>query len=178
MFDWKLQQNVRFRLDALGVFRTAGDLTDRRSDLGYLLRTELRAGEVPAYGAEVRAYDAVVPVEDWGLHNAEIGWSAFLFQRDYRDYYLSKGLGGRGFVQPRGRFTSPSTCGMSGRRAWRRATRGPCSATISRGAPTRRSMRDTTTVSGTVTLDTRNDRTDPTAGGSCRPSSRARTART
>src|SRR5213595_1335030 len=93
MFDWKLQQNVRFRLDALGVFRTAGDLTDRRSDLGYLLRTELRSGEVPAYGAELRAYDAVVPVEDWGLHNAEIGWAAFLFQRDYRDYYLSKGLG-------------------------------------------------------------------------------------
>src|SRR2546426_10681957 len=59
-----------------------------------------RSGEVPAYGAELRAYDAVVPVEDWGLHNAEIGWAAFLFQRDYRDYYLSKGLAGRVFVRP------------------------------------------------------------------------------
>src|SRR5439155_850317 len=72
MFDWKLQENLRFRLDALGVFRTAGDLTDRRSDLGYMLRTELRSGEVPAYGAEFRAYDVVLPVEDWGLRGAEV----------------------------------------------------------------------------------------------------------
>src|SRR5205823_12719359 len=83
MFDGKLQEHLRFRLDALGVFRTAGDLTDRRSDLGYMLRTELRSGEVPAYGAEFRAYDVVLPVEDWGLRGAEIGWAAFLFQRDY-----------------------------------------------------------------------------------------------
>src|SRR5207247_75253 len=45
ILDWRLQQNVRLRLDALGVWRTAGDFTNKRSDLGYLLRTELRAGE-------------------------------------------------------------------------------------------------------------------------------------
>ena len=43
LFDWKLHRNVRLRVDALGVFRTAGNFTDKRSDLGYLLRTELRA---------------------------------------------------------------------------------------------------------------------------------------
>src|SRR2546427_6024215 len=42
----------------------------------------------------------VASVEDWGLHNAEVGWSAFLFQRDYRDYYTNKGVAGRAFVQP------------------------------------------------------------------------------
>ena len=165
MFDWKLQQNVRFRLDALGVFRTAGDLTDRRSDLGYLLRTELRAGEVPAYGAEVRAYDAVVPVEDWGLHNAEIGWSAFLFQRDYRDYYLSKGLGGRGFVQP----TRPLHLALDVRHEWQTSVAARDPWTLFRHDQPWRSNPPIdaghyTTVSGTVTLDTRNDRTDPTAG--------------
>src|SRR5207302_2062850 len=91
LFDWKLHRNVRLRVDALGVFRTAGDFTDKRSDLGYLLRTELRAGETPAYGIEFRAFDDVTPVEDWGLRAGEVGWAAFLFQRDYRDYYLSKG---------------------------------------------------------------------------------------
>src|SRR5437899_2993626 len=57
LFDWKLHRNVRLRIDALGVFRTAGDFTDKRSDLGYLLRTELRAGETPAYGIEFRAFE-------------------------------------------------------------------------------------------------------------------------
>src|SRR2546427_7267211 len=44
--------------------------TDKRSDLGYMVRTALRAGEVPAYGLEFRAYDVVAPVEDWGLRGA------------------------------------------------------------------------------------------------------------
>ena len=165
MFDWKLQGNVRFRLDALGVFRTAGDLTDRRSDLGYLLRTELRSGEVPAYGAELRAYDAVVPVEDWGLHNAEIGWAAFLFQRDYRDYYLSKGLGGRVFVRP-ARLLRLS---VEWRRDWQTSVAARDPWTLFRhDQPWRPNppidAGHYTTLSGTVTLDTRNDRTDPTAG--------------
>jgi hypothetical protein len=63
------------------------------------LRTELRSGVVPAYGVQFRAFDDVAPVEDWGLRNAEVGWTAFLFQRDYRDYYLSKGVAGRVFAQ-------------------------------------------------------------------------------
>src|SRR5213596_3303494 len=165
MFDWKLQENLRFRLDALGVFRTAGDLTDRRSDLGYLLRTELRSGEVPAYGAELRAYDAVVPVEDWGLHNAEIGWAAFLFQRDYRDYYLSKGLGGRVFVRP-ARLLRLS---VEWRRDWQTSVAARDPWTLFRhDQPWRPNppidAGHYTTLSGTVTLDTRNNRTDPTAG--------------
>ena len=165
MFDWKLQENVRFRLDALGVFRTAGDLTDRRSDLGYLLRTELRSGEVPAYGAELRAYDAVVPVEDWGLHNAEIGWAAFLFQRDYRDYYLSKGLGGRVFVRP----ARLLRLGVEWRRDWQTSVAARDPWTLFRHDQPWRPNPPIdeghyTTLSGTVTLDSRNDRTDPTAG--------------
>src|SRR5207247_245471 len=70
LFDWKIERNVRFRVDALGVFRTAGDFTDKRSDLGYMVRTALRAGEVPAYGLEFRAYAVVAPVAAWGLRGA------------------------------------------------------------------------------------------------------------
>ncbi len=100
LFDWKLQQNFRMRVDALGVFRSAGDLSDKRSDLGYMFRGELRSGDVRPVGVGVRAFDIVSPVEDWGLHNAEIGWGAFLFGRDYRDYFLNKGWAARAFVQP------------------------------------------------------------------------------
>src|SRR2546422_1002582 len=99
-FDWKVADGLRIRFDALGIFRTAGNLSDRGSDLGYLVRSELRAGDRQALGLELRAYSMVAPVEDWGLHNAEVGWSAFLFQRDYRDYYTNKGVAGRAFVQP------------------------------------------------------------------------------
>ena len=54
---------------------TAGDFTDKRSDLGYLFQTELRSGELPAYGVEFRAFDDVAPVEDWGLRSGEVGWA-------------------------------------------------------------------------------------------------------
>src|SRR5882724_9681912 len=57
LFDWKLEENLRIRVDALGVFRSAGDLSDRRSDLGYMLRTELRSGEIQPFGVGFRAYD-------------------------------------------------------------------------------------------------------------------------
>src|SRR3989441_12873998 len=81
LFDWKLQQNFRMRVDALGVFRSAGDLSDKRSDLGYMFRSELQSGDMRPVGIGVRAFDVVSPVKDWGLHGAEIGWGAFLFGR-------------------------------------------------------------------------------------------------
>src|SRR5690242_20990437 len=80
LFDWKLHRNLRLRVDALGVFRTAGEFTDKRSDLGYILRSELRSGEVPSYGVQFRAFDVVAPVEDGGLRNEEGGWWAFWFR--------------------------------------------------------------------------------------------------
>src|SRR6267143_5330511 len=58
------------------------------------------SGEVRPLGLGLRAFDVVSPVEDWGLHNAEVGWSAFVFGRDYRDYYLNKGWAARVFAQP------------------------------------------------------------------------------
>jgi hypothetical protein len=100
LFDWRLQQDFRLRIDALGVFRSAGDLSDNRSSLGYMFRSELRSGEIQHLGVGLRAFDVVSPVEDWGLHSAEIGWSAFVFARDYRDYFLNKGWAARVFAAP------------------------------------------------------------------------------
>jgi Omp85 superfamily domain len=165
LFDWKLHRNLRLRVDALGVFRTAGDFTDKRSDLGYILRSELRSGEVPSYGVQFRAFDVVAPVEDWGLRNAEVGWSAFLFQRDYRDYYLSKGFAGRVFVQPE----RPLLVDVELRHDWQTSVGARDPWTVFRNEEKWRPNPPIddghyTTLGTEVTFDTRNDRTDPTAG--------------
>src|ERR1051326_9015273 len=65
-----------------------------------MFRSELRAGDARPVGLALRAFDVVSPVEDWGLHSAEVGWSTFVFGRDYRDYYLNKGWAARAFAQP------------------------------------------------------------------------------
>ncbi len=165
LFDWKIERNVRFRVDALGVFRTAGDFTDKRSDLGYMVRTALRAGEVPAYGLEFRAYDVVAPVEDWGLRGAEVGWEAFLFQRDYRDYYLNKGIAGRASFQAE----RPLSFALEVRRDWQTSVTARDPWTVFRNDQAWRPNPPIddghyTTVSGVATLDTRNDPAEPSAG--------------
>lgn len=165
LFDWRLRQNLRFRLDALGVFRTAGDLTDTRTDLGYMVRTELRSGEVPAYSLQFRAYDVVTPIEDWGLHAAEVGWEAFLFQHDYRDYFLNQGIAGRALFQPERALS----LAFEVRHDWQTSSsaRDPWSVFSSRSGWRPNPPIDEghyTTFGGDVTFDTRNDRSQPTAG--------------
>lgn len=164
-FEWKISDASRFRIDALGVFRSAGDLSDKRGDLGYILRAEFRTGDAQALGVGVGAYDVVAPVEDWGLHSAEIGWSAFVFQRDYRDYYLNKGIAGRVFVHP----DRPLDVALELRHEWQTSVAARDPWTVFRNDQTWRPNPPMdeghyTTVSGAVTLDTRNDRSDPTTG--------------
>lgn len=165
LFDWKLQENFRLRMDALGVFRSAGDLSDKRSDLGYMFRTELRSGDVRPVGLGVRAYDVVSPVEDWGLHNAEIGWSTFLFGRDYRDYFLNKGWGVRMFANPERQIA----LSLEVRRDWQTSVANRDPWTVFRNSDLWRPNPPIdeghyTTVSANATLDTRNDVDDPTSG--------------
>lgn len=164
-FDWRVGGDVRLRLDALGVFRSAGDLNDSRSDLGYLLRAEARAGESRVAGLDLRAFDVVAPVEDWGLHSAEVGWAAFLFHRDYRDYYLNKGVAARVFVQPE----RPLTLAFEVRREWQTSVSARDPWTVFRSSQAWRPNPPVDdghylTFAGSVALDTRNDRDDPTAG--------------
>lgn len=166
--DWKVKENLRLRLDALGVFRSAGDLSDKRGDLGYLIRTELRsggAGETRSVGVGFRAFDVVAPVEDWGLRSAEVGWSAFLFHRDYRDYYLNKGVSGRLFVQP----DPPLLVALELKRERQTGVAARDPWTLFRND---RAWRPNppideghyTTLAAAITFDTRNDGDDPTSG--------------
>ena len=165
LFDWRLQDDLRLRLDALGVFRSAGDLSDKRSDLGYMLRTELRAGEIRPVGVGFRAYDVVTPVEDWGLRNAEVGWSAFVFARDYRDYFLNKGWAARVFAHPEKQIGVT----FEVRRDWQASVAARDPWTLFRNSNAWRPNPPIdeghyTTLSLNGTIDTRNDLDDPTSG--------------
>ncbi len=165
LFDWKLRRNFRMRIDALGVFRSAGDLSDKRSDLGYMFRGELRAGDVRSVGLGLRAFDVVSPVEDWGLHNAEIGWSAFLFGRDYRDYYLNKGWGARAFAQPERQIG----LSLEVRREWQTSVANQDPWTVFRNSELWRPNPPIdeghfTTIALGAVLDGRNDTEEPTSG--------------
>ena len=67
------------------------------SEFGYGVRAEFR---FPSGGVAGRLYSDVAPFEDQPLSAAENGWSAFLLQRDYRDWFERRGGGGSVWVQP------------------------------------------------------------------------------
>ena len=85
------------RLDLRGILRTAGEGARLSSDFGSGARAELR---FPAGGVAGRFYSEVAPFEDQPLSVSENGWSAFLLQRDYRDYFERRGGGGEAWVYP------------------------------------------------------------------------------
>ncbi|HTL04296.1 MAG TPA: BamA/TamA family outer membrane protein [Gemmatimonadales bacterium] len=84
--------NMDARLDLRGIGWTAPDRSDRRADFGYSARLQLRFGKERRLTVEGQAYRVISPTEDHPLSATEAGWSAFLFQRDYRDYYQSQGV--------------------------------------------------------------------------------------
>ena len=164
-FDWRLTPDLHLSLNALGVARSVGNVGGEPGNVGYLVRSELRSGTPRGVGLGFRAYSSVVPIETGGLHSAEVGWAAFLFQRDYRDYYFAQGAAGRLFVQP----ATPLTLALelAHDREASVAARDPW--TLFRNSDPWRMNPPIddghyTTLSGSVALDTRNDRAQPTSG--------------
>jgi len=99
LFELRPSTNTYARLDLRGILRTAGEDTDLRSDFGYLARGDLRFSGGTEFGVAGLVYGEVKQIEDQPLSAAESGWSAFLLQRDYRDYFESKGVTGLAYVQ-------------------------------------------------------------------------------
>jgi hypothetical protein len=87
------------RLDLRGILRTAGEGSRLSNDFGYGARAEFR---FPGGGVAGRVYSEVAPFEDQPLSAAENGWSAFVMQRDFRDWFERRGGGGAAWVQPTG----------------------------------------------------------------------------
>jgi Omp85 superfamily domain len=163
--DLALPSHVRLRASAVGVFRTARSISGECCDLGYNARVELSAGERRRVSLALRSSDLVTPIEDWGLHANEVGWEAFLVRRDYRDYYRSNGVAARIGWQ----VEAPLSLGLEIRREHQVSLSARDPWTLSRTSLPWRPNPPIdngyyTTVTPNITLDSRNDRTQPTSG--------------
>jgi len=164
-FDLRVSPQTRLRLDALGMIRTGGQAAGEGTDVGFMVRGELRRGEVTGVGVGARAFDVVSPVEDWTLRNSEVGWATFLLHRDYRDYYQNLGYAGRLFAQP----APPLVLGLELLYSRHRSAPTNDPLALLRNDESWRLNPPVDeghflTATGSVSYDTRNDRWDPTAG--------------
>ena len=91
-----------FRLEALGIWRTATgfdpDIDNR--ELGYAALASLGLGRDREIELGGRAFDVVTPLEDWQLRDDEAALTTLLWHRDYRDYYLDRGVAGFARLRP------------------------------------------------------------------------------
>jgi hypothetical protein len=99
LFEVRPSPRTYARVDLRGILRTAGNADDR-SDFGYVAGVDYRVQGKPEFGVSGRLYSRVEPFEDQPLSASETGWSAFLLQRDYRDYLEREGVGGTVYIQP------------------------------------------------------------------------------
>jgi hypothetical protein len=83
--------NLDERLDLRGIAWTAPDRTDRRADFGYSAQLQFRFGTRRRLTLRGQLYRVISTTEEQPLSAMEAGWSAFLFQRDTRDYYQAEG---------------------------------------------------------------------------------------
>ncbi len=88
--------NTRVHAEVLGIFRTGDELTWTRENLGHRALFEVRQGNSAGLAIGGRVFDEVDAVEKWQLTDTELGLNAFLFTRDYRDYWQRHG--GQGYV--------------------------------------------------------------------------------
>jgi hypothetical protein len=100
LFEFRPTRHTLARLDLRGVLRTAGESANLRSDFGYVARADLRFEGKTEFGFGGQLYNEVESIEDQPLTASESGWSAFLLQRDYRDYFEREGVSGMVYVQP------------------------------------------------------------------------------
>lgn len=92
-FRWQADARNTLQLDLRGILRTASSGDGDRSDFGWSSRLAVRhAGRHPiTIGLE--ASSVIAPMTDRTYTSLESGLSAFLFRRDYRDWYATKGWG-------------------------------------------------------------------------------------
>jgi hypothetical protein len=165
LFEVRPTARTYARLDLRGILRTAGEDTDLRSDFGYLARADLRCAGRPEFGIAGLLYSEVAPVEHHPLSEAESGWSAFLLQRDYRDYYEREGVTGLAYVQPTTALRIELSLSRDAERSVRAAD--PWSLLRNSDQWRRNPLVDDGhyfTTGLQVEFDTRNDRDRPTTG--------------
>lgn len=84
------------RLDAFAIVRTGSTFEADHGDVGHDIKTEIRFGRHngPGIGVGGGVFNTIDPVEPWQLSDMETSLAAFLFRRDYRDYFANHGASG------------------------------------------------------------------------------------
>jgi hypothetical protein len=161
-FELRPSSVTALRLDVRGILRTAPEGSGLSSDFGYRGRAEFR---FPSGGVSARIYSELAGIEDQPLSSSEGGWSAFLLQRDYRDWYERNGGGAQAWVHPKRSLRIE----LSLRRDHERSVRAVDPWSLFRNSDVwrRNPLIDDghfLTSGLEVALDTRNDSDSPTTG--------------
>jgi hypothetical protein len=160
-FDLRTGRRSAFKVDLRGILRTAGANT-RLADFGYQARGEFRLGP---FGVAGQVYSELTPIENHPLSLGEVGWSSFLLQRDYRDYFDRRGYGGLAWFQ----VTRPIRLELSRRRDDERTVRATDPWSLFRNSDRWRRNPPIDdghyiTTGVRLDLDTRNERYLPSTG--------------
>ncbi len=127
---WRNSWYSQLRLEALGIYRTAAnpeaviDSSLSRRDVGYTVNGELQFGRSREFTVGGRVFDVVAAIEDWQLHDDEVGFATFLLHHDYRDYYLTRGWNGYVDIRPvdeltlSGSYTREEQTSVAARDPW------------------------------------------------------------
>ena len=154
------------RVAAYAVLRTESSFTGSADDdIGHNVNTELRFGRRGGLLVGGRVYNVIEPTESWQLSELEAGLAAFVFRRDYRDYYSRHGGQGRlGFFVRRGADISLAY----GEERWDSLTaQNPFTLTRQSAGWRANPAFDEGTlhmVNATLRVDTRNDFDNPWSG--------------
>ncbi len=163
--EYRFSDQVSGRLDGRGILRTAADDDQLREDFGYAGRAEFRINGSRGTGLGIRGYSIINPIEDHPFARDEVGWSAFLFQRDQRDYFLKKGVAAYLYTYPAATLRLEASL----RHDKEQSTRANDPWSLFRNSDRWRPnpLIDDghyTTAALAIELDTRNDRTTPASG--------------
>ncbi len=98
-FRWS-SPAVFTELRGYGIFRSARNFDTDINGIGYGVDASVRIGRTTGITLAGRFYDVVRPTQDWPLELNEVGWATFLWHRDYRDYFLQRGVSGSITIEP------------------------------------------------------------------------------
>lgn len=162
------------RIDAWGIWRTESGLELGEEDFGYMIRAEQSLGGREEVALGGTAFSYVDPIEDWGLTNLEASLATFILHKDFRDYYERTGWSAYASVrfppfplELRAEYFREEH-GFS-------YVQGPWSLTKNNDPWREQPLvaeGDLGFLEGSLTLDTRNNRDDPTDGWYIQASSR------
>jgi hypothetical protein len=164
LFELRPSRSTYARLDLRGILRTTGS-SEAPDDFGYMARADFRVQGKPEFGISGRLYSQVDAIEDQPFSRTEVGWSAFLLQRDYRDYFERDGVAGAVYVKPHPKWRVELSLSRDAERSVR--ANDPWSLFRNSDTWRRNPLIDDghyLTTGLEVEFDTRNDRDQPTSG--------------